>query len=76
MAVLQKIIRLALKNIMRINGVQKTMLTKNGLNAAKLAGGILLLIVILRLIGKEDLAQINSYDVMYLPVFGGILEES
>ncbi|WP_171805945.1 hypothetical protein [Sporosarcina newyorkensis] len=52
------------------------MLTKNGLNAAKLAGGILLLIVILRLIGKEDLAQINSYDVMYLPVFGGILEES
>ena len=47
-----------------------------GLNAAKLAVGILMLIFILRLLGKKELAQITPYDVVYLLVFGGILEES
>lgn len=30
----------------------------------------------MRLLGKQNLAQLNAGDVIYLLVFGGILEES
>lgn len=46
------------------------------LNGAKLIVGFIALLVVIRLLGKKHLAQITPYDIIYLLVFGGILEES
>ncbi|WP_422404246.1 DUF421 domain-containing protein [Mammaliicoccus sp. JADD-157] len=42
----------------------------------KLILGFIILLLIMRLMGKRNLAQLNAGDVIYLLVFGGILEES
>lgn len=42
----------------------------------KLFLGFILLLIIMRLMGKRNLAQLNAGDVIYLLVFGGILEGS
>ena len=42
----------------------------------KLALGFIIILLIMRLLGKRNLAQLNAGDVIYLLVFGGILEES
>ena len=44
--------------------------------AAKLVIGFAALLVVIRLLGKKHLAQMTPYDIIYLLVFGGILEES
>lgn len=46
------------------------------LNGAKLIIGLVALMVVIRLLGKKHLSQMTPYDVVYLLVFGGILEES
>ncbi|PID24073.1 DUF421 domain-containing protein [Sporosarcina sp. P7] len=42
----------------------------------KLVIGLVALLVVIRLLGKKHLSQMTPYDVVYLLVFGGILEES
>lgn len=42
----------------------------------KLLIGFIVLLIIMRLMGKRNLAQLNAGDVIYLLVFGGIVEES
>ena len=42
----------------------------------KLSLGFIIILLIMRLPGKRNLAQLNAGDVIYLLVFGGILEES
>ena len=42
----------------------------------KLFLGFIVLLIIMRLMGKRNLAQLNAGDVIYLLVFGGILEGS
>ena len=42
----------------------------------KLSLGFIIILLIMRLLGKRNLAQLNAGDVIYLLVFGGILEES
>ncbi|AMQ04997.1 DUF421 domain-containing protein [Sporosarcina psychrophila] len=46
------------------------------INGAKLIIGLVALLVVIRLLGKKQLTQMTPYDVVYLLVFGGILEES
>ena len=42
----------------------------------KLIIGLIALMVVIRLLGKKALAEMTPYDIIYLIVFGGILEES
>ncbi|MCG7345280.1 DUF421 domain-containing protein [Sporosarcina sp. ACRSL] len=42
----------------------------------KLIIGLIALMTITRLLGKKPLAEMTPYDIIYLIVFGGILEES
>jgi uncharacterized membrane protein YcaP (DUF421 family) len=42
----------------------------------KLIIGLIALMVVIRLLGKKPLAEMTPYDIVYLIVFGGILEES
>ncbi|PIC69496.1 hypothetical protein CSV77_13225 [Sporosarcina sp. P16b] len=46
------------------------------LNGSKLVIGLVALLVVIRLLGKKHLSQMTPYDVVYLLVFGGVLEES
>ncbi|QUW22533.1 DUF421 domain-containing protein [Sporosarcina sp. Marseille-Q4063] len=43
---------------------------------AKLLVGFIALMTVLRVLGKKHLSQMTPYDIIYLLVFGGILEES
>jgi uncharacterized membrane protein YcaP (DUF421 family) len=43
---------------------------------AKLLIGFVALMTVLRVLGKKQLSQMTPYDIIYLLVFGGILEES
>jgi uncharacterized membrane protein YcaP (DUF421 family) len=43
---------------------------------AKLLIGFVALMTVLRVLGKKHLSQVTPYDIIYLLVFGGILEES
>ncbi|WP_286230836.1 DUF421 domain-containing protein [Neobacillus mesonae] len=47
-----------------------------GMIALKLIIGLITLVVIVRLIGKKELAQITPLDFVYAVILGGILEES
>lgn len=47
-----------------------------GLQALKLIVGLLVLTLTLRLLGKHTIAQITPYDLVYIIVFGGILDSS
>ena len=40
----------------------------------KLIIGLIALMVVIRLLGKKHLAEMTPYDIIYLIVFGGILE--
>lgn len=42
----------------------------------KLAIGITFLLLIIRLLGRKELAEMTPFDIVYLLIFGGILEES
>ena len=42
----------------------------------KLAVGITFLLLIIRLLGRKELAEMTPFDIVYLLIFGGILEES
>ena len=44
--------------------------------SAKLVIGIVFLLVIIRLLGRKELAEMTPFDIVYLLIFGGILEES
>ena len=46
------------------------------LQALKLIIGLLFLTSILRVLGKQNLSQLTPYDVVYLIVFGGILDST
>ncbi|MDN4607668.1 DUF421 domain-containing protein [Sporosarcina highlanderae] len=46
------------------------------MNGAKLIVGLIAFMVVIRLLGKKHLAEITPYDIIYLIMFGGILEES
>ncbi|MDW0115365.1 DUF421 domain-containing protein [Sporosarcina thermotolerans] len=43
---------------------------------SKLIVGLIALMVVIRLLGKKHLAEMTPYDIIYLIIFGGILEES
>lgn len=43
---------------------------------AKLVIGIAFLLTIVRLLGRKELAEMTPFDIVYLLIFGGILEES
>ncbi|WP_353106574.1 DUF421 domain-containing protein [Acetoanaerobium noterae] len=45
-----------------------------GLQALKLVLGLLILTLTLRLLGKQNMAQMTPYDLVYIIVFGGILD--
>lgn len=45
-------------------------------NGLKLIIGLLAFMIVLRLLGKKHLAEMTPYDIIYLIMFGGILEES
>jgi uncharacterized membrane protein YcaP (DUF421 family) len=47
-----------------------------GIIALKLIIGLITLVVVVRLIGKKELAQITPLDFVYAVILGGILEES
>ena len=47
-----------------------------GLQAFKLIAGLLILTLTLRLLGKQTIAQITPYDLVYIIVFGGILDST
>lgn len=47
-----------------------------GLQALKLIIGLLTLTLLLRVLGKHSLSQLTPYDVVYLIVFGGILDST
>ena len=47
-----------------------------GLQALKLIVGLLTLILTLRVLGKLSFSQLTPYDVVYLIVFGGILDST
>ena len=47
-----------------------------GLQASKLIIGLLTLTILLRVLGKHSLSQLTPYDVVYLIVFGGILDST
>lgn len=42
----------------------------------KLIIGLIALMVVIRLLGKKHLAEMTPYDIIYLIMFGGILEEA
>lgn len=42
----------------------------------KLTVGLAVLLIVIRLLGKKELAQLTPYDFIYTIVLGGILEES
>lgn len=42
-----------------------------GLQIAKLLIGLISLIFVLRLLGKQSLSQMNPYDLVYIIVLGG-----
>jgi uncharacterized membrane protein YcaP (DUF421 family) len=42
----------------------------------KLVIGIVFLLAIVRLLGRKELAEMTPFDIVYLLIFGGILEES
>ena len=46
------------------------------LQAFKLVVGLLTLTLALRALGKHSLSQMTPYDVVYLIVFGGILDST
>ena len=43
---------------------------------AKLVIGFAALMTVIRVLGKKHLSEMTPYDIIYLLVFGGILEES
>ncbi|WP_339250246.1 DUF421 domain-containing protein [Sporosarcina sp. FSL W8-0480] len=43
---------------------------------SKLIVGLIALMAVIRLLGKKHLAEMTPYDIIYLIIFGGILEES
>lgn len=47
-----------------------------GFQALKLIIGLLVLTLTLRLLGKHTIAQITPYDLVYIIVFGGILDST
>ncbi|MFC7365584.1 MULTISPECIES: DUF421 domain-containing protein [Bhargavaea] len=44
--------------------------------AGKLVIGLAFLLVIIRILGRKELAEMTPFDIVYLLIFGGILEES
>ncbi|MFD1206490.1 DUF421 domain-containing protein [Sporosarcina contaminans] len=46
------------------------------INGMKLVIGIIAFMVVIRLLGKKHLAEMTPYDIIYLIMFGGILEET
>lgn len=44
--------------------------------AGKLVIGIVFLLTIIRILGRKELAEMTPFDIVYLLIFGGILEES
>lgn len=46
------------------------------MNGAKLIVGLIAFMIVIRLLGKKHLAEMTPYDIIYLIMFGGILEES
>lgn len=46
------------------------------MNGMKLAIGLITFMVVIRLLGKKNLAEMTPYDIIYLIMFGGILEET
>ncbi|MCY1039634.1 DUF421 domain-containing protein, partial [Staphylococcus nepalensis] len=42
----------------------------------KLVFGFIIILLIIRLLGKRNLSQLTPGDIVYFMVFGGILEES
>lgn len=47
-----------------------------GLQIAKLLIGLISLIFVLRLLGKQSLSQMNPYDLVYIIVLGGVLDST
>ncbi|MFC0231334.1 DUF421 domain-containing protein [Bhargavaea ullalensis] len=45
-------------------------------NAIKLVVALLALLVIVRLLGRKELAEMTPFDIVYLLLFGGIVEET
>ncbi|WP_336825287.1 DUF421 domain-containing protein [Sporosarcina sp. USHLN248] len=46
------------------------------INGMKLVIGLIAFMVVIRLLGKKHLAEMTPYDIIYLIMFGGILEET
>src|SRR5690606_919001 len=46
------------------------------INGMKLVIGLITFMVVIRLLGKKHLAEMTPYDIIYLIMFGGILEET
>lgn len=46
------------------------------INGMKLVVGLMAFMIVIRLLGKKHLAEMTPYDIIYLIMFGGILEES
>ncbi|MBD7983277.1 DUF421 domain-containing protein [Sporosarcina sp. Sa2YVA2] len=46
------------------------------MNGIKLLIGLIAFMIVLRLLGKKHLSEMTPYDIVYLIMFGGILEES
>lgn len=46
------------------------------INGMKLVVGLITFMVVIRLLGKKHLAEMTPYDIIYLIMFGGILEET
>jgi len=46
------------------------------INGMKLIIGLITFMVVIRLLGKKHLAEMTPYDIIYLIMFGGILEET
>ncbi|MGG0668032.1 DUF421 domain-containing protein [Sporosarcina koreensis] len=46
------------------------------INGLKLVVGLIAFLIVIRLLGKKHLAEMTPYDIIYLIMFGGILEES
>jgi uncharacterized membrane protein YcaP (DUF421 family) len=46
------------------------------INGMKLVIGLITFMIVIRLLGKKHLAEMTPYDIIYLIMFGGILEET
>lgn len=46
------------------------------INGMKLIIGLIAFMIVIRLLGKKHLAEMTPYDIIYLIMFGGILEET